>query len=280
MKEQFEDIAVSLDDDGVFTIRLARVRKKNALSPAMNREILKAVRYAADSPDVKALIFTGSEDSFCAGLDLELSFLETIGSDDPQKFREAMQPILAWYRELHEMEKPTVAAVNGHAYGGGIVPVSLCDISLASDKALFGLSEINFAHFPAGGSTWAVSHFLLPKHFEYLCLTGDRIDASEAMRMGLVTKVIPAAELSGAALEMARKLAGKHPNAYAVAKRMCRMTRQMPLWDAIALEMAHIHENYFFTQGEMAKVAIRQFTSKLIKTGAGESYDPALRPGR
>ena len=170
------------------------------------------------------------------------------------------------------MTKTTVAAVNGHSYGGGLVPVSLCDVAIASDKSRYCLSEINFAHFPAGGTTWAVSHFLLPKHYEYLCLSGDRIDAEEAYRMGLVTKVVPHDELEDAAWEMIKKLANKHPNAYKTAKTMCRMTRKMPLWEAIELEMAHIHENYFLTEGEMVKIALKQFKDGKIKTGTGETY--------
>ena len=191
---------------------------------------------------------------------------------NPRNFRRAMDPILNWYKKLYELPKPTVAAVNGHSYGGGVVPVSLCDVSIASDQARFALSEINFAHFPAGGTTWAVSHFLHPKHYEYLCLSGDRIDAEEAFRMGLVTRVVPHEKLEDEAWQMVTKLANKHPNAYKTTKTMCRMTRYMHLWEAIELEMAHIHENYFLTEGEMVKIALQQFKEKKIKTGTGETY--------
>ena len=71
---------------------------------------------------------------------------------------------------------------------------------------------------------------------------------------------------------MVTKLANKHPNAYKTAKTMCRMTRNMQLWEAIELEMAHIHENYFLTEGEMVKIALKQFKDKKIKTGTGETY--------
>ena len=97
-------------------------------------------------------------------------------------------------------------------------------MAIASDRAQFAVSEINFAHFPAGGTTWAMSHFLLPKHFEYLCLSGDRIDAEEAFRMGFVSKVVPHEQLEEESWKMVKKLANKHPNAYKTAKTMCRMT--------------------------------------------------------
>ena len=102
--------------------------------------------------------------------------------------------------------------------------------------------------------------------------SGDRIDADEAFRMGLVTKVVEHEALEEAAWKMVNKLANKHPTAYRTAKTMCRMTRAMQLWEAIELEMAHIHENYFMSEGEMVKIAIRQFKNKEIKTGTGESY--------
>ena len=90
--------------------------------------------------------------------------------------------------------------------------------------------------------------------------------------MGLVTRVVQHDELQEAAWSMVKKLAGKHPEAYKTAKTMCRMTGKMSFWEAIELEMAHIHENYFLTEGEMVKVALKQFKQKKIKTGAGETY--------
>ena len=259
-------------NEGIAIIRMNRPAKKNAFTPIMSEEILAVVTEIESDPDIKGVLLTGVEDSFSAGLDLDESFLQTMEQSNSANFRRVMEPILDWYKKLYGLAKPTVAAVNGHCYGGGVVPVSLCDISIASAQARFALSEINFAHFPAGGTTWAVSHFLLPKHYEYLCLSGDRIDADEAFRMGLVSKVVPHDDLEDAAWTMVQKLANKHPNAYKTAKTMCRMTRNMQFWEAIELEMAHIHENYFLTEGEMVKIALQQFKNKEIKTGAGETY--------
>ncbi len=255
-------------------IRLNRPEKKNAFSPEMNEELLDVFTRIERDASIRGVLFTGVDDSFSAGLDLDRSFLQTMEESNSANFRRVMEPILAWYQKLWNLMRPTVAAVNGHAYGGGFVPVSLCDVAIASDRAMFGLPEINFAHFPAGGSTWAASHFLLPKHFQYLCLSGDRIDAQEAYRMGLVSKVVPHDALEAQAWAMITKLAAKHPEAYRTAKTMCRMTRKMQLWEAIELEMAHIHENYFLSEGEMVKVALRQFKDKQIKTGTGETYKP------
>ena len=261
--EQKEDIGI---------IRLNRPEKKNAFSPKMDEEILDAMIRIEKDTNIRGVLLTGTEDSFSAGLDLDLSFLQTMEESDSKNFRRVMDPILEWYLKYYRLPRPTVAAVNGHCYGGGVVPVSISDVAIASDRAKFCLSEINFAHFPAGGTTWAMSHFLLPKHFEYLCLSGDRIDAQEAFRIGLVTKVVPHDQLEEEAWKMVKKLANKHPSAYKTAKTMCRMTRYMQFWEAIELEMAHIHENYFLSEGEMVKIALKQFKAKKIKTGTGETY--------
>ncbi len=268
---KYEQVIFETKED-IAIIRMNRPEKKNAFSPTMSREILEVVTHIENTPEIRGVLLTGVEDSFSAGLDLDMSFIQTMEQSDSINFRAVMEPILEWYKKLYNLPKPTVAAVNGHSYGGGVVPVSLCDIAIASDKSRYCLAEINFAHFPAGGTTWAVSHFLLPKHYEYLCLSGDRIDAEEAFKMGLVTKVVPHDELEDCAWKMVKKLANKHPNAYKTAKTMCRMTRNMQLWEAIELEMAHIHENYFLTEGEMVKIALKQFKEGKIKTGTGETY--------
>ena len=267
-------------DSGVAVIRLDRAEKKNALTPTMNGELLDAISRVETDSAIRGLLFTGSGDSFSAGLDLDKSFIETMEQADSTNFRRVMDPILAWYRKLYELPIATLAAVNGHCYGGGVVPVSLCDVALASDRAQFCLSEINFAHFPAGGTTWAMSHFLLPKHYFYLCLSGDRIDADEAARMGLVTRVTAHEQLETEAQELIARLAAKHPNAYRTAKTMCRMTSSMQLWEAIELEMAHIHENYFLTEGEMVKVALEQFARKDLRPGTGQTYAADDGPAR
>lgn len=258
--------------ENIAVIRMNRPSKKNAFSPTMSVEILDAMTRIERDDSIRGILLTGVEDSFSAGLDLDLSFCQTMEESNASNFRKVMDPILAWYLKYYEMPKPTVAAVNGHCYGGGVVPVSLSDVAIASERSQYALSEINFAHFPAGGTTWAVSHFLLPKHFEYLCLSGDRIDAFEAARMGLVTKVVTHEQLENEAWRVVKRLAGKHPNAYRTAKAMCRMTPRMSFAEAIKLEMAHIHENYFLTEGEMVKVALKQFKQKQIKTGTGEDY--------
>jgi feruloyl-CoA hydratase/lyase len=258
--------------DRIAVITLNRPTKKNALSPTMNGEILDALNRIETDSEIRGVLIRGVDDSFTAGLDLDLSFLETMEAGTPGPFRRVMDPILAWYRKLYDLQLPTVAAVNGHCYGGGLVPVSLCDVAVASDRAVFGLSEINFSHFPAGGSTWAVSHFLLPKHALYLCLSGEPISADEAFRMGLVSKVVEHESLAEEAWRLVTRLAEKNPEAYKTAKTMCRMTRRMELWEAIEVEMAHIHENYFLTEGEMVKRALQRFAGKNLRPGTGETY--------
>lgn len=258
--------------DGIAKLVLNRPDRKNALSPALNIEMLDALEWIERQPDIRGVLLTGSGDSFSSGLDLNASFMETLEKGDPDNFEMAMRPVLSWYRKLYELPIPTLAAVNGHCYGGGVNPVSICDVAVASDRAQFALSEINFAHFAAGGSTWSATAFLLPKHAYWLCLSGERIDADEAFRIGLITKVVAHAELEEESLRMLKILADKHPVAYKTGKKMCRMTPKMQLWEATEIEMAHIHENYFLSKGEMTKVALKQFQKKKFRPGTGTNY--------
>lgn len=258
--------------DGIAKLILNRPDRKNALSPALNIEMLDALEWIERQQDIRGVLLTGTGDSFSSGLDLNASFMETLEKGDPDNFELAMRPVLSWYRKLYELPIPTLAAVNGHCYGGGVNPVSICDVAVASDRAQFALSEINFAHFAAGGSTWSATAFLLPKHAYWLCLSGERIDAEEAFRIGLVTKVVDHAELEEESLRMLMILANKHPVAYKTGKKMCRMTPKMQLWEATEIEMAHIHENYFLSKGEMTKVALKQFQKKKFRPGTGSNY--------
>ncbi len=267
----YQEILLEVSE-GIAKLTLNRPDRKNALSPALNREMLRALEWIESQPDVRGVLLTGSGDSFSSGLDLNASFMETLENGDPENFQSVMDPVLSWYRKLYELPIPTLASVNGHCYGGGVNPVSICDVAVASNRAQFALSEINFAHFAAGGSTWSATAFLLPKHAYWLCLSGERIDAEEACRIGLVTRVVDHDELEVESLRMLRILADKHPTAYKTQKKMCRLTPKMQLWEATEIEMAHIHENYFLSKGEMTKVALKRFQEKKFRPGTGTSY--------
>lgn len=119
---------------------------------------------------VKVCVVTGTDDSFCGGMDLERCFLEPF--DDPERFRSVNAVALQWFRQLKSLNAVTIAKVNGWCFGGGFELAGICDIVITRDDATFGLSEINFGIFPGGGTMWATAHNMPRKQALYYALTG------------------------------------------------------------------------------------------------------------
>lgn len=249
---------------------LDRPKKKNAMNPAMHREMKMALDEVEKDESSRVLIITGTGDSFCSGLDVIETFVETY--DDPGKFYEALLDVSSvdgWNMKLRFFPKPTIASVNGYCFAGGFNILSACDLAIASSEAKFGLSEINFGHIPAGATTWSVSEFLLPKHALDLILTGRAIDASEAERMGLINRSVPSAKLKDETTALAEVLKSKHPAALRTAKLNYLLSRRLgsDLYSAITSELSMLHENSYFTKEEWIKVALEKFRAKEFKPG-------------
>jgi len=257
-------------DNGIAWLYLDRPKKKNAMNPAMHREIKAALEEVEKDESSRVLIITGTGDSFCSGLDVIESFVDTY--DDPRRFYEALLDVSSvdgWNMKLRYFPKPTIACVNGYCFAGGFNILSACDLAFASDEAKFGLSEINFGHIPAGATTWSVSEFILPKNAMDLILTGRVIDAREAERMGLINKAVPKSKLRDETIALAEVLKSKHPVALRTAKRNYLLSRRLgsDLFSAITSELSMLHENTYFTQAEWIKVALEKFKSKEFKPG-------------
>lgn len=273
MEKIYQTIRVEVTE-GVAWLYLNRPEKKNAMNPTMHKELKQALDLLEENDSVRVLVITGTGDSFCSGLDVIESFVNTF--DEPEMFYKALydvSSISGWNLKLRYFPKPTIAAVNGYCFAGGFNVLSACDLAIASEKALFGLSEINFAHIPAGGSTWSAAEFLLPKHALYLILTGATIDGKEAARIGLVNQAVPHDQLIPKTSELANILKAKHPIALRSAKWNYLLTRRLgaDLLDAIQWELAMLHENTFFTKAEWVKVALQKFKAKEFKPGL-EAY--------
>lgn len=256
--------------EGVAWLYLNRPEKKNAMNSTMHKELRQALDLLEEDNDVRVLVITGTGDSFCSGLDVIESFVDTY--DEPERFYRALydvSSISGWNLRLRYFPKPTIAAVNGYCFAGGFNLLSACDLAIASETAIFGISEINFAHIPAGGTTWSAAEFLLPKHALYLILTGATIDGKEAARIGLVNQAVPYDQLISKTTELANILKEKHPVALRSAKWNYLLTRRLgsDLLDAIQWELAMLHTNTYFTKGEWIKTALQKFKAKEFKPG-------------
>ncbi len=216
----FEDIRYEVGDDGVATLTFHRPEVMNALRPQTTDEVLAAVADVRTNPDVRCLLVTGEGRSFCAGDDFQAIFLDEDRAN--RKLVRQARRIREGERSLDVifgLEKPTIAAVNGPAVGYGMDIALYCDIRYASTRAKLGWYFVRRGVVGTIGGTFILRQLVgLSKAME-LTLTGDLIDAQEALRLGIVSKVVPDDELLDEARVMARKLASGPPLAQQAIKR-------------------------------------------------------------
>ena len=199
-------------DVNVATLTLNRPEKRNALSSALRAEIARAFGELAADDSVSVVILTGAGSVFCAGFDL--SEFDQSG-DVVAHFTDDDNPV-AFHTALGTFDKPIVGAINGPALAGGFDVACQCDIRIAADTAVFGHPEIKFG---APTMFTQLSYIVGGGIARDLALTGRKIDAAEALRIGLVSSVVPAAEIREAALVCARQIAEAPLAALQVVKR-------------------------------------------------------------
>jgi enoyl-CoA hydratase len=201
-------------DGRVATVTINRPDVLNALNTALLEELLATLTDLGADPGVGALVLTGEGDrSFIAGADIK----EMAGKTplEARAYSELGQEIA---HKLETMRKPTIAAVNGYALGGGCEMALACDVRLASENAEFGQPEINLGIIPGWGASQRLARATNIGYAKELILTGRRVDAAEALERGLVQHVYPPDELMTAAWKMAAEMASKSPVALYYAK--------------------------------------------------------------
>jgi len=188
--------------DGIATITLNRPDKRNAISYELIQDLLAALDAAQQSKSL-VLVLTGAGKAFCSGMDLEN--LKALIGRTPEQSVEDSRTMARLFRTLYDFPKPTIAAVNGAAIAGGTGLATLCDFTLAVPEAKFGYTEVRIGFVPA-----IVSTFLLRQVGEKiardLLLTGRLFDAEEALRIGLITEIVPPEKLMQRAAELAAQL--------------------------------------------------------------------------
>jgi len=257
---------VNLEIDGpTATIYLNRPDKKNAMNPQMHRDMNEALDAIEAAEDVKAVVVTGTGDSFSAGMDLEECFLEPY--EDPQRFYRTNLVALKWFQRLKAFPAVTIAKVNGYAFGGGFEVTGLCDLAIAAENVKFGLSEINFGIFPAGGASWAATHNLPRKQALYYILTGATMTGTQAEEYGLVNKAVPAEELDAETEKLVGRIVNKNPVTLRLAKEVYERTTRLDLPDAIDYDQAKLWELSRLSGDEWINVALKQFEKRSYRPG-------------
>jgi enoyl-CoA hydratase len=192
--------------NAVATITINRPDNRNALSAETVAEIREALEQAKGDPHVRVIVITGAGKVFCAGADLN-----SFRSEQPELDRYFQRRHLAdLFLEMTELGKPTIARVNGHALAGGFGLVAACDLAIAASDAQFGMPEVNVGVFPM--MIMAIVFRNVPRKAGMeLMLTGRRIDASEAARIGLINRHVPDGQLDAEVDVLAAELAKKSP---------------------------------------------------------------------
>lgn len=236
----------------VATITLHRPEALNALSGALVHELIEAALAFDADPSIGAIVLTGSERAFAAGADIkemaELGFSDMFLGG----------PFPSW-GGFERMRTPVIAAVAGFALGGGCELAMMCDIILAADTAKFGQPEINLGVLPGFGGTQRLPRAIGKYKAAEMVLTGRMMGAEEAERSGLVSRVVPAAELLAEAAKVAETIASKSLPAVYAAKDALQAAQEMPLSEGLRFER-HAFVASFATEDQ--KEGMRAFAEK------------------
>ncbi len=209
-------------DDRVALCRLNRPEARNALSPELMEELASAVERYDTDPEIRCIVIAGDDETFASGADIRALRERT--------FEEALRhPAASFWRRIAGCRTPLVAAVSGFALGGGCELALLCDLIVASETAQLGQPEITLGIIPGGGGTQRLARVIGKQRAMDLVLTGRRISAREAERLGLVNEVTGEGEWLEGALALAARIARRAPIAARLAKQAVLAAEEAPL---------------------------------------------------
>ncbi|MFO1536053.1 MAG: enoyl-CoA hydratase/isomerase family protein [Thermoplasmatota archaeon] len=223
-------LVLERDDGRVRVLTLNRPAARNALDAATRTELIQCLQEAENDAGVGAVVLTGAGTAFAAGADLRELLARS--SAEQEAF---LQPPHV-YGIVEGLRKPVVAALNGHALGAGLELATACDLRVCSAAAKLGQPEVNLALIPGGGGTQRLVRLVGHGAATRLVLTGDAIDAAEALRIGLVDEVVPAEAVLPRAVGIATAMARHDPEAVAAAKRALAAARDLPYREGLAKE--------------------------------------------
>jgi 2-(1,2-epoxy-1,2-dihydrophenyl)acetyl-CoA isomerase len=235
-------IRYDVGDDHVARIILDRPEAKNALTIEMRDDIVAAVRSARADPAVRALLVTGAGDAFCAGMDLTASTVANAASPDfeTRTTAEALRVgVQTFIRELWDLDKPTVAAVNGAAVGPGAHLALACDFVLVHADTRFLWSFARWGLVVDAGGAYLLPRLVGLPRAKAMVMLGDGARGAEAVELGLAYRCVPADELDAAARELAGRLARGPTRSLGLSKRLLNTSFETPLERSLELEGAY-----------------------------------------
>lgn len=221
-------------DEGVGVIQLNHPEKRNALGWELHDELIAALAEWGYDDHVSAVLLIGTEDIFCAGWRLDV--LDGITGDDQRRFTELAARLMT---DLNNYRKPTVAGVAGVAPGYGMDLANMCDITIASENAFFGSTQVKYG---MNGFYGGLQRKVGPMRARRLFFTGDPVDATEAYRIGIADEIAPVGQMIPRALEVAKQVAEMGPELAVVLKEVALAATSMNQTAGIAYELRVTHD--------------------------------------
>lgn len=226
-----EPLVLARDDGRVRILTLNRPAARNALNAAIRLELIAHLQEAENDAGVGAVVVTGAGSAFAAGADLA-----ELAARSAEEQRHFLQPPHI-YSVIEGLRKPVLAAINGHALGAGLELATACDVRICSDVAKLGQPEISLALIPGGGGTQRLVRLVGHGNASRLVLTGDSVDAAEALRIGLVDAVVGKEKVVEETIRAATAMAQHDGEALAAAKRALGAARLLPYVQGLSQEI-------------------------------------------
>jgi len=259
-------------EDGIVWVIFNRPEKRNAMSPTLNREMREILEALELDDAAKVVVITGAGQSWTAGMDLKEYFREIDTAPEIVQERVRRDASMWQWKLLRMYSKPTIAMVNGWCFGGGFSPLVACDLAIASETAVFGLSEINWGIPPGNLVSKALADTVgHRKALEYI-MTGETFTGSQAAEMGLVNRAVPLERLREETIALARKLMTKNPVALRAAKHGFKRCRELTWEQSEDYLYAKFDQSHLRDPEHGRETGLKQFLDeKSIKPGL-ESY--------
>jgi trans-feruloyl-CoA hydratase/vanillin synthase len=255
-------------ENGIGWITLNRPEKRNAMSPTLNREMIDVLETLELDDDAQVIVLTGAGDAWTAGMDLKEYFRETDGKPEITQER-IRRDCSQWQWKLLRMySKSTIAMVNGWCFGGAFSPLVACDLAIAADDAVFGLSEVNWGIPPGNLVSKAVADTMGHRQALYYIMTGETFTGVQAAEMGLVNKSVPKEQLRDEVIKLANTLLEKNPVVLRYAKQGFKRAKELTWEQGEDYLYAKIDQCNYRDPEKGRKEGLKQFLDdKTIKPG-------------
>jgi len=270
MSERTEEETVSLKiENRIAWVSYNRPEKRNCMSPALNRQMLRVLDSIEFRDDVGVVVLTGEGAAFSAGMDLQEYFRDN-EAKGLGAIRQSQREAYGWWDRLRWFEKPTIGMVQGWAFGGAYGPLHALDIVVASEEARFGLSEINWGILPGGGASKVAQELMPFRKAMYHAMLGENLTGRQAEAQGLVTECVAHDQLRARVIAIAEALLKKDANALRATKWAMRRMTEMTFDNAMDYLIRAQEGLNGMGGAEARKEATKQFLDdKTFKPGLG-----------